>query len=56
MGDKDFLGGPLVKTSPSDAGGVGSILGQGGKIPRASWPKKQNTKQKQYGNKLNKDF
>ena len=39
-----------------NAGGVGSIPGQGAKIPHASWPKNQNIKQKQYCNKFNKDF
>ena len=37
-------------------GGMGLIPGQGAKIPHASWPESQNVKQKQYGNKLNKDF
>ena len=53
---RDFLGGPVVKTSPSNAGGVGSIPGQGAKIPHASWPNNQNIKQKHYCNKFNKDF
>ena len=35
--------------------GVGSVAGQGAKIPHASWPKKQNIKQNQYCNKFNKD-
>ena len=52
----DFPGGPVVGTSLSSAGGVGSIPGQGAKIPHDSWPKNQNVKQKQYCNKLNKDF
>ena len=52
----DFPGGPVVKTLPSNAGGAGSIPGQGAKIPHASWPKNQNIKQKQYCNKFNKDF
>ena len=52
----DFPGGPVVKTSPSNAGGAGSIPGWGAKIPHASWPKNQNIKQKQYCNKFNKDF
>ena len=43
-------------TSPSNAGGAGSIPGRGAKFPHASWPKKQNVKQKQYCNKFNKDF
>ena len=38
----DFPGGPVVKTSPSCAGGAGSIPGQGAKIPRASQPKKKS--------------
>ena len=38
----------MVKTSPSNAGGAGSIPGRGGKILHASWPKNQNMKQKQY--------
>ena len=32
----DFPGGPVVKPSPSNARGVGSIPGQGVKIPHAS--------------------
>ena len=51
----DFPGGPVVKTSPSNAGGAGSIPGPRAKIPRASQPKNQNIKQKQYCNKFNKD-
>ena len=47
----------MVKTSPSNAGGAGSIPGLGAKIPpHASWPKNQNIKQTQYCNKFNKDF
>jgi len=30
---------PVVKISPSNAGGVGSIPDQGAKIPHASWQK-----------------
>ena len=52
----DFPGGPVDKTSPSNAGGAGSIPGWGAKIPHASWPKNQNIEQKQYCNKFNKDF
>ena len=33
-----FPGGPVVKTSPSNAEGMGSIPGQGAKIPHASQP------------------
>ena len=46
----------MVGTSPSNAGGPGSIPGPGAKIPHASWPKNQNIKQKQYWNKFNKDL
>ena len=46
----------MVKTSPSNAEGEGSVLGQEAKIPHASWPKDQNIQQKQYYNKSNKDF
>ena len=46
----------MVRTSPSNAGGASSIPGWGAKIPRASWPKNQNMKQKQYCNKFNEDF
>ena len=53
----DFPGGPVVKTSSSNAGGMDSILGQGAKIPHALRPKKaKNIKQKQYCNKFKKDF
>ena len=52
----DFPGSPVVKTSPSSAGGAGSIPGWGAKMPHASQPKNQNTKQKQYCNKFNKGF
>ena len=48
-----FSVGPLVKTSLSIAEGADLIRGQGVKIPRASWPKSQNIKQKQC---CNKDF
>ena len=46
----------MVKTTPSNAGGVGLIPGEEAKIPHALWPKNQNIKQKQYCNKFNKDF
>ena len=35
----DFPGGPVAKTSPSNAGGTGSVPGRRVKIPHASWPK-----------------
>ena len=53
---RDFPGGPVVKTLPSNAGGAGSIPGWGAKVPHASGPKHQNIKQKKYCNKFNKDF
>ena len=52
----DFPGGPVVKISPSNAGGAGLIPGQGAKITHALCTKKQNIKQKQYYNNFNKDF
>ena len=56
VNQRDFPGGPVVKTSPSNAGGAGSIAGRGAKIPHASRPKNQNVKQSQYCNKFNKDL
>ena len=53
---RDFPVGPVVRTLPSNAGGVGSIPGWGANIPHVSWPKNYNMKQKQYCNKFNKDF
>ena len=46
MGEKmintgDFLGSPVVKTSPSNAGSVDSIPRWGAKIPHPSWPENQ---------------
>ena len=46
----------MVKTSPSNAGGVGLIPSQETKIPHASWPKNHNIELKQCCNKFNKDF
>ena len=51
---RDLPRSPVVRTSPSNAAGVGSIPGQEAKIPHASWPKNQNIKQKQYCNKFSK--
>ena len=53
---KDFPGDSVVKTPPFNAGGAGSIPGQGVNTPHTLWPKNQNLKQKQYCNKFNKDF
>ena len=52
----DFPGSPVVETLPSKAEDVGLIPGWGAKILHALWPKNQNTEQKQYCNKVNKDF
>ena len=41
---RDFPGGPVDGTLPSNAGGVGLILGWGDKVPHASWSKNQNIK------------
>ena len=49
-----FPGGPVVKTSPFNAGAVSSIPGLGGKILHASWPENQNIKQKQCCNKFSR--
>ena len=46
----------MVKILPFSAGSVGSIPGQGAKIPHVSRPKTQYIKQKQYCNKFNKDL
>ena len=46
----------MVKTSASNAVGVGSIPGQGARIPHASWPKIPNIRQKRYCNKFDNDF
>ena len=53
---QDFPGGSVVKTSPSNAGSVSYIRSRGAKIPPTLGPKIQNIKQKQYGNKFNRDF
>jgi len=52
----DFPGGPVVKTSPSNARDAGLIPGRRAKIPYALRPKKQNIKQKQCCKKFNKDL
>ena len=52
----DFPGGPAVKTSPSDVGSVGSIPGGGIKTLYALRPTDRSIKQKQYCNRVNKDF
>ena len=52
----DFPGCLVVQTWPSNVGDTGSIPTLGATMPHASWPKNQNIKQKQYCNKVNKDF
>ena len=52
----DYPDSPVVKLSPSNAGGVSLIPGWEAKIPHISGPKNQNMKQKQYCNKFNKDL
>ena len=44
---RDYPGGPVVKTLPSNAGGTGSVPGQGTKVPYTLWLKNQSIKQKQ---------
>ena len=41
---RDFPGGPVVKSSPSNAGGAGSILSQGASIPHPCGQKTKQTK------------
>ena len=53
---RDFPGGPVVMTLPSNAGVVGLVPGWGAKIPQALHAKSQNINQKQYCNKFNKNF
>ena len=52
----DFPDGPVVKTSPSNAGVATLIPSLGAKIPHVSWPKHQNIKQKLSLYKFKKDF
>ena len=47
---------PVIKTSPSNAGGASSIPGGGARIPHASWAKSQSMKHMQYCNKFSKAF
>ena len=54
---RDFPGGPVVKTVPSNEWGTCLIYFLGAKILHASGPKNQNIKQrKQYCNKFNNAF
>ena len=40
---EEFPGGTMIRLHAPNAGGVGSIPGQGAKTPHASWPKKPKT-------------
>ena len=51
---RDFPGGPVIKNSPSNAGGVGSIPGQRSHMPQGPNTKTKN--QNQHCNKFNKDL
>ena len=46
----------VLQTLLYNAGGVGSIPGQGARIPITLGPKNQHIKQKQDCNKFNRDF
>ena len=48
MSSRDFPGGPVVGTSPSDVGSVGYIPGLGAGISHALQPKSQGIEWKQY--------
>lgn len=52
----NFQGSPVVKTSPYNVGGEGSILSQADKISHALRPKSQTIKQKKYFKKFKKDL
>ena len=39
---REFPGGPVVKTLPSNVGGASTIPGWGSKVPHASQTKNQN--------------
>ena len=45
---RNFPGGPVVETLPSNAGGEGSVPGWGARIPHVSWSRNQNIGQRQY--------
>ena len=47
-----FPGGPMVKSSPSNAAGLGLIPDQGAEMPQTSWPKTQNIKKKKKGSNI----
>ena len=51
----DFPAGPVVKTSPSNAGGADLNPSWRAKIPYVSWPKNQNINNKSNIIAFNKD-
>ena len=55
---QDLVGGAVLETPLSKEGGANSVTGWGAKAIHASWPKvtPEKKQQKQYCNKLNKDF
>ena len=53
---RDFPGGPVVKTLPSNSGGEGSIPGRELRFHMPGAKILKNIKQKQYCNRFNKDF
>ena len=53
---KDFPGGPVVKTSPSNSGAEGSIPVRNLRSHMPGAKKLKNVKQKQSCNRFNKDF
>ena len=50
---RDLPGDPGIKIVASNAGFESLIPGQKAEIPDVSWPRSQNTKQKQYCNEFN---
>ena len=52
METRDFPGDPVVRTSPSSAEDVGSIPGQGAKIPHTSQPKKHKKRSNSVTNSI----
>ena len=53
--DRDFPGGPVVKTSPSNTGGAGLISDQGVRSTCLGANETPQCKKKQYCNKFNRD-
>ena len=51
----EFPGGPVVRTPCFDCGGMGSIPGQGTKIPHATWHGQKQTKKRTKERKKRKE-